>query len=176
MVSARAYFARMNENRGEQDMNWLTDDQLLRGTEQFFTLNKFLDIEYNKIFGLGGRTFSSPIVASKRTTTKYDNGEEGDIQEVIVSFFKSKIKNYDLTFLGRIESFTFSILDNYESTNPVIVTDSLSYFHIIKNQEIGVAIENMMREGLFILFLNHHFAYALFDKFENMTKPIGVYD
>jgi hypothetical protein len=34
----------------------------------------------------------------------------------------------------------------------------------------------MMRDGLFILFLNHRFAYALFDKFENMTKPIPVYD
>jgi hypothetical protein len=26
------------------------------------------------------------------------------------------------------------------------------------------------------LFLNHRFTYALFDKFENMTKPIPVYD
>ena len=174
MVSARSYFARMNENR--MDTNWLTDEQLLRGTEEFFKINHYCNIEYNMVFNQGERTFSSPIVASKRTTTKYDNGEEGDIQEVIVSFFKSKIKNYDLTFLGRIESFTFSILDNYESTNPVLVTDSLSYFYIVKNEEISVAIENMMRDGLFILFFNHRFAYALFDKFENMTKPIAVYD
>ena len=170
MVSARSYFVRMNENRG--DTNWLTDDQLLRGTEQFFKLNGYSDLEYNRVLDQGGRTFSSPIVASRKT--KYDDEEEMD--ETIVSIFKSKIKNYDLSFLGHLESFTFNILDNYELTNPMLVTDSLSYFHIIKNQEISVAIENMMRDGLFILFLNHQFAYALFDKFENMTKPIPVYD
>ena len=169
MVNARSYFARMNENRG--DTNWLTDDQLLRGTEQFFKLNDYSDIEYNKVLDQGGRTFSSPIVASRKT--KYDDEE---IDETIVTIFKSNIKNYDLGFLGYIESFTFNILDNYELTNPMLVTDSLSYFHIIKNQEISVVIENLMRDGLFILFLNHRFAYALFDKFENMTKPIAVYD
>jgi hypothetical protein len=169
MVNARSYFARMNENRG--DTNWLTDDQLLRGTEQFFKLNDYSDIEYNKVLDQGGRTFSSPIVASRKT--KYDDEE---IDETIVTIFKSNIKNYDLGFLGYIGSFTFNILDNYELTNPMLVTDSLSYFHIIKNQEISVAIENLMRDGLFILFLNHRFAYALFDKFENMTKPIAVYD
>jgi hypothetical protein len=169
MVSARSYFARMNENRG--DTNWLTDDQLLRGTEQFFKLNDYFDMDYNRVLDQGGRTFSSPIVASRKT--RY---EDEEMDETIVSIFKSKIRNYDLSFLGYIESFTFSILDNYELTNPMLVTDSLSYFHIIKNQEISVAVENLMREGLFILFLNHRFAYALFDKFENMTKPIPVYD
>lgn len=170
MVSARSYFARMNENRG--DTHWLTDDQLLRGTEQFFKLNDYFGIEYNRVLDQGERTFSSPIAAS--TKTKYDDDEE--IDEAIVSIFKSKIRDNDLSFLGYLESFTFNILDNYESTNPMLVTDSLSYFHIIKNQEISVAIENMMRDGLFILFLNHQFAYAFFDKFENMTRPIPVYD
>ena len=169
IVNARSYFARMNENRG--NTNWLTDDQLLRGTEQFFKLNDYFGIEYNRVLDQGGRTFSSPIVASR--TTKYD---EEEIEETIVSIFKSQIKKYDLSFLGHIESITFNVLDNYELTNPMLVTDSLSYFHIIKDQEISVAIENMMREGLFVLFLNHRFAYALFDKFENMTKPIPVYD
>ena len=70
----------------------------------------------------------------------------------------------------------FTILDNHELMNPMLVTGALSYFYIVKNEEISVAIENMMRDGLFILFLNHRFAYALFDKFENMTKPIPVYD
>lgn len=173
MVGARSYFARMNENRG--DTNWLTDDQLLRGTEEFFKLNDYFDIEYNRVLDQGGgRFFSSPIMACR--TTKYDDDDNEEIDETIVSIFKSKIKPYDLSFLGHIESFTFNILDNYESTNPMLVTDSLSYFHIIKNEEISVAIENMMRDGLFVLFLNHRFAYALFDKFENMTKPIPVYD
>jgi hypothetical protein len=171
MVSARSYFARMNENR--EVTNWLTHEQLLRGTEQFFKLNDYFEIEYNRVLDQGGRTFSSPIVASR--TRKYDDDEE-EIDETIVSIFKSQIKKYDLSFLGHIESFTFNILDNYELTNPMLVTDSLSYFHIINNQEISVAIENMMRDGLYILFLNHRFAYAFFDKFENMTKPIPVYD
>src|ERR671932_2019124 len=172
MVSARSYFARMNENRG--DINWLTDDQLLRGTEEFFKLNGYLDIEYAKVLDQGERTFSSPIVAFR--TTKYDDNEEEEIDQTIVTIFKSKIKHYDLSFIGHVESFTYNILDNYESTNPMLVTDSLSYFHIVKNEEISVVIENMMRDGLFILFLNHRFAYALFDKFENMTKPIPMYD
>jgi hypothetical protein len=171
MVSARSYFARMNENR--EDTDWLTDDQLLRGTEQFFKLNNYSNIEYNRVLDQGGRAFSSPIVASR--TTKDDDDDEEEISETLVSIFKSRIEKYDLSFLGHIESFTFNILDNYELTNPMLVSDSLSYFHIIKNQEISVEIENLMRDGLFILFLNHRFAYALFDKFENMTKPIPVY-
>ena len=169
MINARSYFARMNENRG--DTNWLTEDQLLRGTEQFFKLNDYSNIDYDRLLDQGGRTFSSPIVASKKT--KYDDDQ---IEETLVSIFKSKIRNYDISFLGHVESVTFNILDNYELTNPMLVTDSLSYFHIIKNQEISVTIEDLMREGLFVLYLNHRFAYALFDKFENMTKPIPAYD
>lgn len=166
MVSARSFFARMNENRN--DTAWLTDEQLLKGTEEFFRLNGYFNIEYNKVFNEGRRTFSSPVVASR--TERYED------KEIIVSIFKSKIKHYDLGFLGYIESFVFTILDNYELTNPMLVTDALSYFYIVKNEEISVAIENLMRDGLFVLFLNHRFAYALFDKFENMTKPIPVSD
>jgi hypothetical protein len=66
-------------------------------------------------------------------------------------------------------------MDNYELTNVILATDSLSIFSLIKNEEISVAIENIMGEGLFILFLNQRFAYAIFDKYENMTKPIPVY-
>jgi hypothetical protein len=165
MVSARSFFARMNENRN--DTAWLTDEQLLKGTEEFFRLNGYFNIEYNKVFNEGRKTFSSPIVASR--TERYEDEE-------IISIFKSKIKHYDLDFLGYIESFAFTILDNHELTNPMLVTDALSYFYIVKNEEISVAIENLMRDGLFVLFLNHRFAYALFDKFENMTKPIPVSD
>ena len=169
MVSARSYFARMNENR--MDTNWLTDEQLLRGTEEFFKINHYCNIEYNMVFNQGERTFSSPIVASR-----YQAEEEEEVDQTIVSIFKSKIKHYDLDFFGYVESFAFTILDNYELTNPMLVTDALSYFYIVKNEEISVAIENMMRDGLFILFFNHRFAYALFDKFENMTKPIPIDD
>jgi hypothetical protein len=169
MVSARSYFTRMNENR--RDTNWLADEQLLKGTEEFFKINYYCNIEYNRVFNQGGRTFSSPIVASR-----YQAEEEEEVDQTIVSIFKSKIKHYDLGFFGYAESFAFTILDNHELTNPMLVTDALSYFYIVKNEEISIAIENMMRDGLFILFLNHRFAYALFDKFENMSKPIPIYD
>jgi hypothetical protein len=159
----------MNENR--RDTNWLADEQLLKGTEEFFKINHYCNIEYNRVFNQGGRTFSSPIVASR-----YQAEEEEEADQTIVSIFKSKIKHYDLGFFGYVESFAFTILDNHELTNPMLVTDALSYFYIVKNEEISVAIENMMRDGLFILFLNHRFAYALFDKFENMSKPIPIYD
>ena len=171
MIGAKSFFARMNENRG--DTNWLSDDELLKGTEKFLKLNNYSSIQYNRVFAQeGGRCFSSPIVASRRM--KYEEEEE-EIDETIVSIFQSNLKKYDLSFLGFVESVTFYILDNYESTNPMLVTDSLSYFYMLKDQEINVAIEDMMREGLFVLFLNHRFAYAFFDKFENMTKPIPVY-
>jgi hypothetical protein len=169
MVSARSYFTRMNENR--RDTNWLADEQLLKGTEEFFRVNYYCNIEYNRVFNQGGRTFSSPIVASR-----YQAEEEEEVDQTIVSIFKSKIKHYDLGFFGYVESFAFTILDNHELTNPMLVTDALSYFYIVKNEEISVAIEKMMRDGLFILFLNHRFTYALFDKFENMSKPIPIYD
>ena len=181
MIGARSYFARMNENRG--DTSWLNDNDLLKGTEKFLRLNNYSIIKYNTVYAHeGGRSFSSPIVASRRMKcVKEQEGEEKgeekgeEIEDTIVSIFKSNLKTHDLSFLGFIESFTFEILDNYES-NPMLVTDSLSYFHIVKDQETSVAIEDMMREGLFILFLNHRFAYAFFDRFENMTKPIPVYE
>ena len=170
MISPRSYFARMNGNRGNN--NWLTEDQLLEGTKEFFKSNDYSNLEYNKILNQGGRTFSSPIVATKTAT--YDENQE--ISNMIVTVFKPKIKHYDLGFFGLIESITLDILDNYDQTNLMLVTDSLSYIPILKNEEISVAIENMMRDGLFILFLNQRFTYALFDKFENMSKPIPIND
>jgi hypothetical protein len=131
MVSARSYFARMNESRGD---NWLTEDQLLRGTEEFFRLNDYSNIEYAKVLDQGERTLSAA------RTTKYNDNEEEEIDQTIVTIFKSNIKQYDLSFIGYVESFTYDILDNYELTNPMLVTDSLSYFYIVKNEEISVAI------------------------------------
>ena len=167
MVSSRSYFPRMNENRG--DNIWLTEDQLCEGTKEFFKSNDYSNLEYNKILNQGGRTFSSPIVATKIAV-------HDEITNMIVTILKPKIKHYDLGFFGLIESITLDILDNYDQTNLMLVTDSLSYIPILKNEEVSVAIENMMRDGLFILFLNQRFTYALFDKFENMSKPIPVYD
>jgi len=169
MVSPRSYFARMNENRG--DNSWLSEAQLLTGTELFLKSNDYSKIEHDKILNQGVKTFSSPIVAAKTT-----NNESKETTDIIVTMFKSKIKQYDLSFFGFVESITLDILDNYEKTNLMLVTDSLSYFHILKNEQISVEIENMMRDGLFVLLLNPRYTYALFDRYENMTKPIPLYD
>jgi hypothetical protein len=168
MVSPKSFFIRMNENRGD---NWLDEEQLKRGTEEFFKSNDYFNIEYNKKLDQGGRAFLSPIIA-----TKTRNVGDKEISEIIVTMFRPKIKHYDLGFFGLVESVTLDIKDNYEQTNLMLVTDSLSYTSIIKNEQISVEIENMMRDGLFVLFLNHRFAFALFDKYENMTKPIPLSD
>ena len=165
MVSARSFFSRMNQYRNE---NWLTDAQLLKGSEEFFRSNNYYNIEYNRVFDQGKQIFSSPIVASKM------KGIE-DI-ETIVAVFRSKITYYNLSFFGILESLLYDMVDNYENTNLMLVTDSLSYIPIIKTEELSVIIENMMKDGLYVLFLNHRFAYALFDHFENLTKPIPVQD
>ena len=64
MVSPRSYFARMNENRG--DNSWLSEAQLLTGTEEFFRSNDYSKIERDKILNQGAKTFSSPIVGRKQ--------------------------------------------------------------------------------------------------------------
>ena len=96
--------------------------------------------------------------------------------ETIVAVFRSKITRYNLSFFGILESLLYDIVDNYENTNLMLVTDSLSYIPIIKTEELSVIIEDMMKDGLYVLFLNHRFAYALFDHFENLNKPIPVQD
>jgi hypothetical protein len=165
MVSARSFFSRMNQYRNE---NWLTNAQLLKGSEEFFRSNNYYNIEYNRVFDQGRQIFSSPIVASKM--------KGGEDIETIVAVFRSKITHYDLSFFGILESLLYDMVDNYENTNLMLVTDSLSYIPIIKIEELSVIIENMMKDGLYVLFLNHRFAYALFDHFENFTKPIPVKD
>jgi len=155
----------MNQYRNE---NWLTDAQLLKGSEEFFRSNNYYNIEYNRVFDQGRQIFSSPIVASKM--------KERENIETIVAVFRSKIIHYNLSFFGILESLLYDIVDNYENTNLMLVTDSLSYIPIIKTEELSVIIENMMKDGLYVLFLNHRFAYALFDHFENLTKPIPVQD
>jgi hypothetical protein len=47
---------------------------------------------------------------------------------------------------------------------------------IVKTEELSVAFESLMDEGLFLLFLNERFAYALFDEFQKLTMPIPVPD
>ena len=86
------------------------------------------------------------------------------------------IQNYDLGFFGYLESALYDVIDNYENTNLVLVTDSLSYLSIVLKEEINVTIENLMEEGLYLLFLNDKLDYAFFEKYDDMVeKPITVY-
>ena len=57
MVSPRSYFARMNENRG--DNSWLSEAQLLSGTEEFFKLNDYSNLEYSRTLDQERRFFIS---------------------------------------------------------------------------------------------------------------------
>jgi hypothetical protein len=77
------------------------------------------------------------------------------------TYFRPKIDMYDINFFGLLESILYDVLDNYENTNLMLVTDSLSYAPITKIEELGVAVENLMDEGMFLLFMNERSAHAL---------------
>jgi hypothetical protein len=73
---------------------------------------------------------------------------------------------------GHLESALFSILDNVENANLMLVTDSLSYSYVMNNLELNVAVENLMGAGLYLLFLNDRSGHALFDNFKSLSAPI----
>jgi hypothetical protein len=79
----------------------------------------------------------------------------------IATYFRPKIDMYDINFFGLLESILYYLLDNYENTNLMLITDSLSYAPITKIEELGVAVENPMDEGMFLLFMNERSAHAL---------------
>ena len=72
------------------------------------------------------------------------------------------------------------LLDNYENTQLMLITDSLSYLPIINRDDVSVAIENMMKDGLNDLFLNHRFSYAFFESLwrhdQTYSSIIGFYN
>ena len=68
MVSSRSYFARMNENRG--DNSWLSEARIIDRYEEFFKSNDYSKIERDKILNQGAKSFSSPIVAAKQRIMK----------------------------------------------------------------------------------------------------------
>jgi len=162
MVAARTFFARLNEGR----TGWMTETQLLRGCREFFASNSYDQLEENKIFDQGERIFNSLLVGAKT----------GEQKDVIAAHFKSKIDRGDKGLFNHLEFMLYDLLDNYEDTNLMLVTDSLSYVSIVKMEELNIAVENLMDEGMFLLFLNERFAYALFDEFHKLTMPIPVPD
>lgn len=162
MVAAKTFFARMNEGRS----GWMTEGQLVKGCKEFFASNGYDQLEENRVFDHGERIFNSLLVGSK----------PGDEKETIATYFKPKIDKYDIGLFGSLESMLYDILDNYESTDLMLVTDSMSYVSMTKVEELSVALENLMDEGMFLLFLNERSGYALFDEFKKLTMPIPVPD
>jgi hypothetical protein len=168
MVNARTYFARMNNNRTHD--SWLTEHHLIKGAEEFFRINEYSNIEYDTEFNQGSRRFSLAISACKKAE---ETGND-EFDHTLAGVARSKINDYDLQFFGYLESVLYDIMDNYEYTKLMLITDSLSYLSIINRDEVSVAIENMMNDGLNVLFLNQRFSYAFFERFDDMTKPILV--
>jgi hypothetical protein len=163
MVAARTFFARMNEGR----TGWMTEGRLVKGCEEFFNSNGYDQIERDVLFDQGDRVFNSLLVGSKE-------GEAG--KETIASYFKPRIDKYDIGSFGSVEAMLYDVIDNYENTNLMLVTDSLSYTPMTKIEDLSVALEGLMDEGLFLLFMNERAGYALFDEFKKLTAPIPVSD
>lgn len=144
----------------------MTEGQLVKGCKEFFTSNGYDQLEENKVFEHGERIFNSLLVGSKT----------GDDKETIATYFQPKWDKHDTRLLSHMESMLYDLLDNYEDTNLMLVTDSLSYLPIVKTEELSVALESLMDEGMFLLFLNERLGYALFDEFKRLTMPIPVPD
>jgi hypothetical protein len=153
----------MNEGRSE----WLSEVKLIQQCTGFFESNGYSNIERDVMFDQGNHVFNSLLVGSK---------DQDENKESIATYFASKLDRNDIALFGSLESILFDILDNYESTNLMLVTDSMSYIPITKLEEVGVAIENLMDQGMFLLFLNGRSGYAIFDNYAKLTLPIAVTD
>jgi hypothetical protein len=180
MISPKVFFSRLNENRNKDRISdWMTEEQLLKATGEFFLENGYSKIEYGKNFARSnGGSISLPIVGSKvpqgeQLLTGVDSDTE---TETIGAFFRPRIDQYDLNFFGTLEDILFELVDNYADTPVMLVTDSLSYFPVTKVEEIAVEMKNLMDEGMYLLFVNNRHAYALFDEFAKLSKPIPAPD
>lgn len=161
MLSAKTFFARLNELR----TSWMSESDLIGAAIEFFKLNGYNEIELNKVFDRGDKVFNSLVVGSRF---------KENIKETISTYFKPRIDNYDHALFGILEIILFDTLDNYDNTNLMLVTDSLSYLTIIKSEEISTHIQNLMDEGMFLLFVNGRGSYALFDDFKKLSMPIPL--
>jgi hypothetical protein len=103
----------------------------------------------------------------------------GDTSKITTTIcvINPKIQDYDLGFFGHLESILYDVIDSYDNTNLILVTDSLSYSSITTKEEIGVSVETLMGEGLHLLFMNEKSDYAFFERYDNIVaKPITVYE
>jgi hypothetical protein len=216
MMSVRSLFLRLNHDRTSKKASdnlgrnelWLSEGQLMAGSEKFLKLNGYQKFEFNRTFKQGGFQFTSSIVGYRNSSPDHLNetlsqGQEKDysivqIQEgeliegvqkssgvlemdsskitTTVCIINPKIQDYDLGFFGHIESILYDIIDSYENTNLILVTDSLSYLPATTKEEISVTLENLMEEGMHLLFMNEKADYAYFEEYGDiMEKPITVY-
>lgn len=156
MIAAKTFFARMNEGRS----TWLDDAHLVKECEEFFRANEYSSVERNVAFA-GSHNFVSPLVGSNELQT-------------IATVMRPRIDRFDMAFWGSLESILFDVVDNHERAALMLVADSLSYFYMIKTEEVSVALENLMGEGMYVLFVNGRSAHALFDEFKQLSSPIPV--
>jgi hypothetical protein len=158
MVAAKTFFARMNEGCSQ----WLTEEQMLKACEEFFGHNGYNDLDRDVMFA-GHQNFVSPLIGSSEL-------------ETIATIFRPRLDKYDMGFFGMLEGALYDVIDNHDKATLMLATDSLSYDPITKIEEIGVAIENLMDEGMYLLFVNGRLAHALFDDFKKLTMPVPVQD
>ena len=137
-------------------------------------LNEIVSQEQDKDYTLVQNQEAEPMEGERKSSGVF--GEDTSNITTTVCIINPKIQDYDLGFFGHIESILYDIVDSYENTNLILVTDSLSYLSIITKEEIGVTVENLMGEGLHLLFMNEKSDYAFFEKYDDiMEKPITVY-
>ena len=158
MIAAKTFMSRMNEGRE----TWLTEQELVKWCEEFFQANGYGGAERGLIFA-GHTNFTSPLVATRELQT-------------IATAVRAKIDKYDMGFLGSLESILYDIIDNHEGTTLMLVTDSLSYDSILQTEEIGVEMENLIDEGMFLLFVNGRGSHAVFDEYEKLLMPVPLPD
>jgi hypothetical protein len=154
----------MNEGRYE----WLSEAELVTSCSDFFKIRGYDNIEKDRLFEGSHSSFVSPLVGTKKL-------EEGE-SESLVTYVRPRIEKYEIALQSSIESALFDILDNYSGMTLVLLTDSKSYWSLVKNPELNIAFENMMGEGLYLLLLNGRSGYALFDDFGKLTAPIAILD
>jgi hypothetical protein len=145
----------------------MTEAKLVKECANFLTSNGYDKLEYDRIFEQGNQVFNSLLVGTKEAEDEF---------EALATYFRPRMDNYDVALFGSLESMLFDIIDNYENTNLMLVTDSLSYVAITRIEELGVAVQNLMDEGMFLLFVNGRSGYALFDDFKKLVMPIPVQD
>jgi hypothetical protein len=146
----------MNEGRA----SWLTDAQIIKACEEFFRENGYTGMDHNVVFA-GHTNFMSPLVASSELQT-------------IATVVRPKIDRFDMGFLGSLESILYDVIDNHDRATMMLATDSLSYSPILQVEEIGVEIENLMDEGMFLLFVNGRGSHALFDEYAKLAVPVQL--